>query len=66
MKNIGCSTYTRTYALPRIQLFDAHAETSYRARLKGGPQVAWMLQAKPDRSGKQQHKQNSPNLVIAF
>ena len=26
----------------------------YRAWLKGGPQVAWMLQAKPGRSGKQE------------
>ena len=38
----------------------------YRARLKGGPQVAWMLQARPGRSGKQQQQQNSPNFWTAF
>ena len=35
----------------------------YRARLKGGPQVARMLQARTGRSDKQQQEQNSPNLV---
>ena len=34
----------------------------YRVRLKGGSQVAWMLQAKPGRSDKQQQEQNSTNL----
>ena len=34
----------------------------YRVRLKGGPQVVWMLQVRPGRSGKQQQQQNSPNL----
>ena len=34
----------------------------YRALLKSGTQVAWMLQARPDRSGKHQHWPNSPNL----
>ena len=38
----------------------------YRASDKGGPQVAWMLQAKPSRSGKQQQEQNSPTLGTAF
>ena len=35
----------------------------YRARLKGGPQVARMPQAKPGRIGKQAQEQNSPNLL---
>ena len=34
----------------------------YSARPKGGPLVAWMLQAKPGRSDKQQQEQNSTNL----
>ena len=33
----------------------------YRARLKSGPQVAWMLQARPGRSGKQNQEKKSPN-----
>ena len=37
-----------------------------RAWLKGGPQIAWMLQAKPGRSGKQPQEQNSPNLGTGF
>ena len=38
----------------------------YRTRLKGGTQVAWNLQAKPGRSGKQQQEQNSPNLGTTY
>ena len=38
----------------------------YKDRLKGGPQVEWMLQAIPGRSGKQEQEQNSPNLVSLF
>ena len=38
----------------------------YRARLKGGPQVEGMLQAKPSRSGKQEREDNSPNLETGF
>ena len=38
----------------------------YRAPLRGGPQVAWMLQASWGRSGKQEQEQNSPNLVPAY
>ena len=34
------------------------------ARLKGGPQVACMLQAWPGRSGKQLQEQISPNLEL--
>ena len=33
-----------------------------RLWLKSGPQVVWMLQAKPGRSDKQQQEQNSTNL----
>ena len=36
----------------------------YRVRLKGGTQVAWMLQAKLGRSGKQEN--NSSNLGTTF
>ena len=39
--------------------FLAEPTQLYRARLKGGPQVAWMLQASPyTRSAKQQGDQN--------
>ena len=31
------------------------ARRNYRARLQGGPQVAWMLQANPGWSSKQEH-----------
>ena len=41
-------------------------EFMYRARLKGGPQVILMLQAKPGRSGKQEQEQNCPSLGTAF
>ena len=34
----------------------------YRTWLKGGSQVVWMLQAKPNRSSKQEQQQNRPNL----
>ena len=38
----------------------------YRAWLKDGPQVAWMLQARPVRRGKHQQQPNSPNLENTF
>ena len=38
----------------------------YRARLTGGAQVVWMLQARPGRSDEQQQQQCSPNLGTAF
>ena len=40
--------------------------TNYRARLKGGLQVAWRLQARLGRSGKQQQSQNLPIPGTAF
>ena len=39
---------------------------TYRAGLKNGPQVARIFQASWGRSGKQQQKQNSPNLGTTF
>ena len=38
----------------------------YRARQKNGSQVARIVQARPDRSGKQQQEQNSRNLGTVF
>ena len=40
--------------------------SAHRARLRGGPQVAWMVQEKPDRSGKREQEQNSTNLGTVF
>ena len=39
---------------------------NYRAQLKDGPQVVWMLQARSGRSAKQEQEQNSPNMGSAF
>ena len=38
----------------------------YRARLKIGPQVAWMVQASLGRRSKQEQENNSPNLGPTF
>ena len=52
----------------RVDFSQVAAELArpHMARLRGGPQVVWMLQEKPVRSGKQEQEQNSPNLGTAF
>ena len=52
-----CNSDTRTILLKLGIYWD---------RLKGGHQVAWMLQTKPGRSGKQQQEQNSPRFSRAL
>ena len=64
--------YIATMAVSGMSIRDgggammAEAGVGHRARLKGGPQVARMLQEKPSRSGKQEQQQNSPNLGTAL
>ena len=50
--------------LPPISM--THHGANYRARLKGGPQVAWILQASSGWSGKQEQEQSSINLRTAI
>ena len=50
----------------QVCLYSARNFVWYGARLKGGPQVVWMLQAKPSRSGNQEQQQSSTNPGTAF
>ena len=65
----GCTGVLRDANLHyrcHAQLYIATCSGNYRARQKGGLQVAQMLQAKPGRSGKQQQEQISPYQVPTF